>query len=285
MGQGGEEEEGITRFAIPLTAGAIVTAQVIMAVVTHVAGSCTEQGWGRKPLFLIGIASLPIRCALIIFLKDAGHKYLLFTQVFDGIGGGLFGLIHPYIVADITFGTGRFNAVSKSVPWCLALEATRRRRRRLLLLLLPIPPAMHSPGFPSIFLSFFFHSGPDGVSLRSGCDPVELSGATGRPALRLRDQSDGILSDIPRPDHLVRRVHARNHGQTRRGRTTTTTTTTTQICFIGCLTDRSKRLCDCECAQPLLRLGLRNEINSGVNFEPRECTCLPGLPGPFRVCT
>ena len=113
MGQGDDEQEGMTRTAIPLTAGAIVMAQVVMAVVTYVAGEYTERGWGRKPLFLIGIASLPIRCALIILLKDAGHQYLLATQIFDGIGGGLFGLIHPFIVADITFGTGRFNAVSK----------------------------------------------------------------------------------------------------------------------------------------------------------------------------
>lgn len=113
MGQGKEKQEGITRSAIPLTAGAIVTAQFTMAVVTHLGGECTEKGWGRKPLFLIGLASLPIRCALIILLKDAGHQYLVATQLLDGIGGGLFGLIHPYIVADITFGTGRFNALSK----------------------------------------------------------------------------------------------------------------------------------------------------------------------------
>lgn len=113
MGQGDEQEEGLTRSAIPLTAGAIVTAQFTMAVATYVAGDFTEKGWGRKPLFLIGIASLPIRCALIILLKDAGHQFLLATQLLDGVGGGLFGLIHPFIVADITFGTGRFNAVSK----------------------------------------------------------------------------------------------------------------------------------------------------------------------------
>ena len=113
MGQGDEEQEGVTRTAIPLTAGAIVVAQTTMAFATHWADGRTEQGWGRRPLFLIGIATLPIRCALIILLKDAGHQYLLATQLFDGLGGGLFGLIHPFIVADITFGTGRFNAVSK----------------------------------------------------------------------------------------------------------------------------------------------------------------------------
>ena len=123
MGQGGEEQVGLTRYAIPLTAGAIVTAQFFMAVATYVAGEYTEKGWGRKPLFLIGIVSLPIRCALIILLKDAGHQYLVATQILDGVGGGLFGVIHPFIVADITFGTGRFNAVSKCCTSALVVES------------------------------------------------------------------------------------------------------------------------------------------------------------------
>ena len=113
MGEGDQKQEGLTRSAIPLTAGAIVTAQLTMAVATYVTGEYTEKGCGRKPLFLVGLGSLPIRCALIILLKDAGHQYLLATQLLDGVGGGFFGLIHPFIVADITFGTGRFNAVSK----------------------------------------------------------------------------------------------------------------------------------------------------------------------------
>eukprot|EP00534_Pseudo-nitzschia_fraudulenta_P009315 CAMPEP_0201168634 /NCGR_PEP_ID=MMETSP0851-20130426/76411_1 /ASSEMBLY_ACC=CAM_ASM_000631 /TAXON_ID=183588 /ORGANISM="Pseudo-nitzschia fraudulenta, Strain WWA7" /LENGTH=462 /DNA_ID=CAMNT_0047450157 /DNA_START=21 /DNA_END=1409 /DNA_ORIENTATION=+ len=124
MGQGGEKQEGITRTAIPLTAGAIVTAQFTMAAVTYVGGVYTEKGWGRKPLFLIGIATLPIRCALIILLKDAGHQYLVATQLLDGIAGGLFGLIHPYIVADITFGTGRFNALMGLTASAFGLGAT-----------------------------------------------------------------------------------------------------------------------------------------------------------------
>jgi len=124
MGQGNEKQKGLTRFAIPLTAGAIVTAQLTMAVATSVGGDFTEKGWGRKPLFLIGLASLPIRCALIILLQDAGHQFLLATQVLDGVGGGLFGLIHPFIVADITFGTGRFNAVMGLTASAFGVGAT-----------------------------------------------------------------------------------------------------------------------------------------------------------------
>lgn len=103
----------MNRTAIPWTASAIVMAQLVMAAATYIAGSATNQGYGRKPLFLVALLSLPVRCALIIALAGGHAKWLVATQFLDGVGGGFFGLIHPYIVADITFGTGRFNAVSK----------------------------------------------------------------------------------------------------------------------------------------------------------------------------
>jgi len=113
---GGDEETGAPRrSAIPLVAGAIVTAQVTMAMATMLGDRLTLRGVGRKPLFLAGILSLPLRCALIIWWKDAGDAFLLSTQILDGLGAGLTGLIHPYLVADITFGTGRFNVLSESV--------------------------------------------------------------------------------------------------------------------------------------------------------------------------
>jgi hypothetical protein len=107
------QNQATLRMAIPLTAGAIVTAQLIMALATHAGDRLTEKGTGRKPLFMAGLISLPIRCALILWWKDWGSHYLLSTQILDGFGGGLFGLIHPMLVADFTFGTGRFNLVSK----------------------------------------------------------------------------------------------------------------------------------------------------------------------------
>ena len=131
---GGQDDDGHqNRSAIPLTAGAIVTAQLTMAVATYVGDSLTGLGMGRKPLFMAAILSLPLRCALIIWLKDAGQTYLLATQVLDGVGGGLLGLIHPYLVADITFGTGRFNVVSKyhwkEVPFWLVWRLLCSRAR------------------------------------------------------------------------------------------------------------------------------------------------------------
>jgi len=103
--------DAANRAAIPLVAGAILLAQVTMSAATLIGGRLTERGFGRKKLFLAGLVTLPIRCALIICLKDAGSSFLLSTQIFDGLGAGFFTLIHPYLVADITFGSGRFNVI------------------------------------------------------------------------------------------------------------------------------------------------------------------------------
>jgi hypothetical protein len=108
-------EGGTSRSAIPLIAGAIILAQITMSFATVIGDYFTERGVGRKILFFAALVSLPIRCALIIYWKDAGNAFLLSTQILDGLGGGFFGLMHPYIVADITFGTGRFNLISKYI--------------------------------------------------------------------------------------------------------------------------------------------------------------------------
>lgn len=110
---GGNDDDGPSRSAIPLIAGAIVLAQLTMAIATWTGNRMTHVGVGRKPLFMAGLLTLPVRCALIIYWKDAGSTYLLSTQILDGLGGGFFGLLHPYLVADITFGTGRFNLLSE----------------------------------------------------------------------------------------------------------------------------------------------------------------------------
>ncbi|CAB9516376.1 MFS-type transporter [Seminavis robusta] len=120
----GDDDGGVRQSAIPLTAGAIVLAQLTMAITTWAGDRLTVRGTGRKPLFLAGLLTLPFRCALIIWWKDAGDAFLLSTQVLDGIGGGLFGLIHPFLVADITFGTGRFNVLMGLTASSFGLGAT-----------------------------------------------------------------------------------------------------------------------------------------------------------------
>lgn len=119
----GQEEEGTPkRSAIPLIAGAIVLAQLTMAAATAVGSHFTHVG--RKPLFLAGLVTLPVRCAMILLCRDWGDSWLLSTQILDGLGGGFFGLLHPLLVADITFGSGRFNVVMGLTASCFGIGAT-----------------------------------------------------------------------------------------------------------------------------------------------------------------
>lgn len=118
------ENTGTSRSAIPLVGGAVLLAQATMSLATVFGDKCTKQGIGRKVLFIAGLITLPLRCALIIGWKDSGNGFLLSTQILDGIGGGFFGLLHPYLVADITFGTGRFNLIMGLTASCFGLGGT-----------------------------------------------------------------------------------------------------------------------------------------------------------------
>ena len=122
---GGDNDDGsVKRTAIPLIAGAIVLAQATMTGATWIGDLATKRGVGRKPLFLAGLLTLPLRCALIILWRDAGDSWLLSTQILDGLGGGFFGLMHPYLVNDISFGSGRFNVLMGLTASCFGLGAT-----------------------------------------------------------------------------------------------------------------------------------------------------------------
>ena len=62
----------------------------------------TQRGVGRKVILLSAIATLPLRIALILIWRNAGTRILLLTQIFDGIEGGFFRVIHTYIVVDVS---------------------------------------------------------------------------------------------------------------------------------------------------------------------------------------
>lgn len=98
--------------------------QATMTIATYMADYYTNKGMGRKLLFTLGLMTLPVRCALLIYWKDAGNAFLLSTQILDGLGGGVFSIIYPFLVADITFGTGRFNLIMGLTASCFGFGAT-----------------------------------------------------------------------------------------------------------------------------------------------------------------
>jgi MFS family permease len=95
-----------TRAAAVLMSSCIIAAQVVMVPVA-LAASRLATSWGRKPVFLIGFAVLPVRG--LLYCLTANPLALVAVQLLDGIGAGIFGVVSVLVVADLTRGTGRFN--------------------------------------------------------------------------------------------------------------------------------------------------------------------------------
>jgi MFS family permease len=89
-----------------LMAACIVAAQVVMVPVAYLAGAKAD-GWGRKPIFVVGFAVLMAR-GFLYTLSDNSY-WLVAVQILDGVGAGIFGALFPLVVQDLTHGTGRFN--------------------------------------------------------------------------------------------------------------------------------------------------------------------------------
>jgi predicted MFS family arabinose efflux permease len=89
-----------------LVAASIVVPQLVVAAVGPTIGWRAKLH-GRRPLLLIGFAAVAIRGLLFAVVSD---PYLLVVaQVFDGIAASVFTVMVPFVVADITRGSGRFN--------------------------------------------------------------------------------------------------------------------------------------------------------------------------------
>ena len=95
-----------------LMSACIVAAQVVMVPMALLVGARADR-WGRKPLFLAGLAILPVRGVLYTFSDNAW--WLVGVQLLDGVGAGIFGAIFPVVVADLMRGTGRFNAAQGAI--------------------------------------------------------------------------------------------------------------------------------------------------------------------------
>jgi predicted MFS family arabinose efflux permease len=85
----------------------IIVAQLVMTPTASIVGRLSEGG--RKPIFLLGFAVLPIRG--VLYTLSNNPYFLVSVQILDGIAGGIFGVLSILVVADLTRGTGRFNLI------------------------------------------------------------------------------------------------------------------------------------------------------------------------------
>ena len=97
---------------IALTAASAIAAQMVMVPTALFAGAHADA-WGRKPLFLAAFIALTLR-GVLYTLSDK-PAWFIAVQLLDGVGAGLIGALFPVVIADLTRGTGHFNAVQGAV--------------------------------------------------------------------------------------------------------------------------------------------------------------------------
>ena len=90
----------------------IVAAQGVMLPLAILVGRRADS-WGRRPIFLIAFAVLPIRAALYILSNNA--FWLIGVQLLDGVGAGIYQALTPLVIADIMRGSGRYNLAQGAV--------------------------------------------------------------------------------------------------------------------------------------------------------------------------
>jgi MFS family permease len=117
---GQKSSDGLKDGAAVVMSACIIAAQVVMIPVA-LAASRLASSWGRKPVFLIGFAVLPIRG--LLYCLSINPIYLVTVQLLDGIGAGIFGVVSVLVVADLTKGTGRFNLTQGALATATGIGA------------------------------------------------------------------------------------------------------------------------------------------------------------------
>lgn len=85
----------------------IIAAQLVMVGVAWAVGRASAKGTGRKTIFLVALAVLPVRGVLFSFTTSPVGVVAI--QLLDGVAAGIFGVISILIASDLMRGTGRFN--------------------------------------------------------------------------------------------------------------------------------------------------------------------------------
>jgi MFS family permease len=100
----------------------IIVAQLVMTLVAWAVGRASARGVGRRTIFLIALAVLPLRGVLFSFTADPVGVVAI--QLLDGVAAGIFGVVSVLIAADLMRGTGRFNLAQGLAALAVGLGAS-----------------------------------------------------------------------------------------------------------------------------------------------------------------
>jgi predicted MFS family arabinose efflux permease len=98
--------------------GLIVTAQLVVMLLAPWVGYLSE-GYGRKPLMLLGFGLESIRS--LLFSATTSYGFLLVGQLLGGVTSAIVEVLIIVIITDLTVGTGRFNLVGGTVTMLMGI--------------------------------------------------------------------------------------------------------------------------------------------------------------------
>lgn len=100
------------KLAVLFTAGFVVAAQIAAVASASVTGKLAKSR-GRKPVLLFAFGALTTLALLLTLSRNP--FYLIGVQSLGGVCIGLFGVVSILIIADLTKGSGSFNAAQGAI--------------------------------------------------------------------------------------------------------------------------------------------------------------------------
>ena len=162
----------------------IIAAQLVMVGVAWAVGRALAAGVGRKQIFLVALAVLPIRGVLFSFVDFP--LGVIAIQLLDGVAAGIFGVIAVVIASDLMQGTGRFNLAQGLTALCVGAGAALSN--------LASGFVVQAYGYPTGFLSLAL------IALCALAFFAALMPETGPNRRRDLQRGSGVPSDAARAD-------------------------------------------------------------------------------------
>ena len=107
------------RTGLAFTSGSMCITYIVQAPVSFIIGKHYKR-FGYKNLLMLGLAILPLRCLnLALFAMYWPNQYALAaTQIWEGVGSGIYDTLLPLIVKALVDGSGRFGFTFGFIVTC-----------------------------------------------------------------------------------------------------------------------------------------------------------------------
>jgi MFS family permease len=117
---------GLLAVRLPQTATLILSVcifapQFVVVAIAPAIGRRAET-WGRRPLLVLCLLALAVRCAA--FAATSQPALVIIVQLLDGISAATLGVLVPLVLADVMRGTGHYNLAQGVVGAAVGIGAS-----------------------------------------------------------------------------------------------------------------------------------------------------------------